>query len=226
MKKKLMMVLAAVLVFFPAKIFGQGIESGQSMVSLYGGLGSAMEKSDMEIDGKRFAWGNVGAELGLSYLYFPSSYLGLGVDLHYAGFQGSDTLEDVPGWWYWHTFESDFEMHTFQIMGAGRLNINPQSSVRLYVPFGAGVVFAQGRMDYKWDGYCEYTQTDTNTSLGWYAGIGIEFDTNERFAFGLEARYNSFRYDYNGLASDVGGDVVGKNTNHDYVSLLLSFRFK
>ena len=239
MKKFLATLFVVSIVIFPAAGQAQGIEAGQSMWSIYGGLGTALEKSDMEMEGKNLSWGNLGGEIGLSYLYFPSEYFGLGVDLRWAGFKGSDSSEPAFWSWYWDSYEEELEMHTLQLMASGRLNLNPGSQVRLYVPFGAGLVLSEGRMAYTLSrvyysyydhAYYEETVTDYDdahdTSFGWYAGVGLEFAAGERAVWGLEARYNSFRYDYGRLADDVGGQVIGKDTKHSYISLVLKISFK
>ena len=214
------------LFLFPVKSMAQGMEGGESLFGAYLGLGSALQKSGMEVDGKDLSWGNVGAEFGLSYLYFPSAYVGIGAALQLGAFQGSQSTEDVPGRWRWHTFKTDFEMVNQELMGIGRINLNPSSSVRLYIPFGAGVVLSKASMRYTWDDYWKEEEEDYNFSFGWYAGIGVEFEQSERFSWGLEARYNSFKYDYSELASFVGGHVSGKDTQRDYVSLVATFHFK
>ena len=239
MKKFLVMLFVISMGLFPAVGQAQGIESGQSMWSIYGGLGTALEKSGLEMDGRNLSWGNLGAEVGLSYLYFPSEYFGMGVDLRYAGFKGSGSTEPAYWSWYWDSFDKDLEMNTLQLMAAGRININPGSQVRLYVPFGAGFVLSDGGMSYTLsrDYYSFYDHTYyedsyTNydgahdTSLGWYAGIGLEFDSGERVAWGLEARYNSFRHDYGSWAEEVGAHITGNDTVRNYISFVLKLSFK
>lgn len=226
MKKIAMIGVWIGMFLFPVTSFSQGIEAGDSMFSLYGGFGSATQKSGMEIDGKNISWGNLGAELGLSYLYFPSDYLGLGMDMRYAGFRGSENVEDVPGWWHWHTLESKFNMDTFHVMGAGRINLNPYANVRVYIPFGAGIVFSSAEMEYWWDDRVMDKVDRSDSSLGWYAGLGIEFDLTDRLAWGLEGRYNSFRYDYRPLVDHVGGKALKDDMEHNYVSLVISIHFK
>ena len=87
-------------------------------------------------------------------------------------------------------------------------------------------MFSRGIMEYKWDDYIYDTETDSSTSLGWYAGVGIEFDTAERFAWGLEARYNTFRYDDTRLAQDIGGRSSGQEKARSYVSVAIKVSFK
>ncbi len=204
----------------------QGIESGQSMISLYGGLGAALQKSGLEADRENLSWGNIGGEVGLSYFWFPDAHLGFGADLNLAGFQGSEIFHrDVPGWRHWHTFESDMEMNMLNLMAAGRLNVNPDSPIRLYFPFGAGIVFTEGEIRYMWDGKEIDNESELGTSFGWYAGIGLEFDQSDHLAWGIEARYNSFWYDYTDLA-DYHRRWNGKETEQSYISLTLNIRFK
>jgi len=225
MKKIWMVGLLAVLLLSPLKSSAQGITAGQSTGSIYLGLGSALGKSDLEVDGKNLSWGNIGAEGGLSYIYFPNEFIGLGVDLHFAGFKGSQRLEDVPGWWRWHTLKTEFNMNTTQLMAIGRLNLNPSSPVRMYIPFGAGVVLSEAKMKYLWDNREVYKEEDYNVSPGWYVGLGIEFDTNNALTWGVEFRYNSFQYDYSDFADFVGGRTISNNKERNYVSVVATLRF-
>ena len=221
-------VLAALSVcFFAVLCSAQGIEDGQGVLSLYGSLGSALEKSTIEVGGENLSWGNIGAEAGLSYLYFPTAFLGLGFDIHMADFQGTQTVEDVRGRWFWHTLESDFEMQTLQLMAAGRINLNPQSAVRLYVPFGAGLTLSSGTMKYTWDEEFDLgKESATDASWGGYVGLGLEFDQGGRYSWGIEARYNVFDYDDSFLAGDIGGVLIGQDTRRSYVSLGVRFNFR
>ena len=212
--------------FFSSISPAQAIQRGEDTVSVYGGLGTALQKSGLEIDGKRLSWGNIGTELGFSYFYFPSEYMGIGVDVHYAGFQGSKRSDEVPGRRHWHCFSSDFDMHTFHIMGAERINLNPQARIRFYIPLGAEIAFAKGKMQYMWDDHVIDTQTSLDRSFSWYAGLGFEFDQNSHWAWGIEARYNSFHYDYSGLAGRVEGKTARNNNEHSYISLVIKFQFK
>ncbi len=227
MKKILTLLYGISLCLLPVLGRSQGIESGQSMISVYGGLGTALQKSGLELDGESLSWGNIGGEAGLSYLWFPQAQVGIGADLRLASFRGSQLIRrDVPGWWHWHTFESDLEMSTLQLMGAGRINVNPSSSVRLYFPFGAGIVLSEGSIKYTWDGEVFDSEDELDTSFGWYAGVGLEFDASDRLAWGIEARYNAFTYDYNGLADYHARTLSGQKTEHSYISLTLHLSFK
>ena len=224
--KKILMAVFVSMCIFPVAGNAQGIEDGDGMVSLYGGLGSALEKSMIEVDGENLSWGNFGAEVGLSYLYFPTSYLGLGLDVHLANFKGTQMVEDVRGRWFWHTLESDFDMQTLQLMGAGRINLNPQSPVRLYIPFGAGLTLSNGTMKYTWDEEFDLGEESvTDASWGGYVGLGLEFDQGTNYSWSIEARYNVFDYDDSRLAGDIGGALVGKDTRRSYVSLAFRLNF-
>ena len=203
----------------------QGIQSGDTQGSVDVWLGSALEKSDLEIDGKRLSWGNLGAGLGMSYLYFPEAHLGLGLGFQYTNFQGSDSIDYIPGRWFWHTLESDFETDTLHLMAQGRININPSSAVRVYLPFGVGAGVSVGTMTYTWDDLFEDEYLAANFSWGWYGGIGVEFAQSDRSAWSIEARYNTFRFDDRDFADQIGA-VVLDNNRHSYVSLAVKFSFK
>ena len=86
MKKIIALLMVCGMCILPSTGQAQGIESGDSTFSIYGGVGTALQKSGLNVDGKDLSWGNIGGEFGLSYLYFTSPYLGFGADVHYAGF--------------------------------------------------------------------------------------------------------------------------------------------
>lgn len=226
MKKVIVFLMFVGIYMFPAAARAQGIESGDAMFSVYGGLGTALQKSGLNVDGKDLSWGNIGAEFGVSYLYFTSPYFGFGADVHYTGFQGSESVDYVPGYWHWHTFKSDFELRSLHAMAIGRLNVNPGSRVRVYVPFGVGIAGTLASMKYTWDDYVVNEDPDVDASLSWYAGLGLEFETSDRLAWSIEGRYSSFSYDYGGIADYHISGVTGKRTENNYVSLVVSLRFK
>ena len=117
-------------------------------------------------------------------------------------------------------------MHSLHVMGIGRVNLNPGSRVRVYVPFGAGVAVSLAKMEYKWDDHVVNTDPDVDTSFSWYAGLGVEFEQNDRLSWSIEGRYNSFSYDYKGIADYHVSNVTGRRTENNYVSLVVSLRFK
>ena len=184
------------LLFFPVKSLSQGIMSGQTVANFYVGGGSALNKSGMEVGGQDLSWGNFGGDAGFSYLYFPNPYLALGADIHFGAFQGSESFDEVPGWWYWHTLETDFELYTMNLMGVGRLTVNPGSRARFYIHFGAGITLSEGSMTYKCDDYEIYRSENYDTSFSWYAGMGLEFEAENNLVWGIEARYNAFEHSY------------------------------
>ncbi len=225
MKKLGMLFCMLCMSLMPGLSRAQGIENGDSMLSVYLGVGSAVNKSGLEVEGKNLSWGNIGWEGGLSYLYFPVSFLGMGVNIRYAGFQGSNNVEYIPGHWHWHTLESKMQTHTLQLMGAGRINLNPASSVRVYMPFGAGLVLTNSLMTYTWDDYYEQREHSLDTSFGWYAGVGVEFEQRNGAAWAIEARYNTFRYKDSYFAERIGAVPTAKNSSYNYVSLSVSYNF-
>ena len=168
----------------------------------------------------------MGAGAGVSYFYFPQSHVGLGLGLQYTSFKGSDSIEYIPGRWFWHTLESDFETDTLHLMAQGRININPGSSVRLYIPFGVGAGVSVGSMTYTWDELFEDEKMAANFSWGWYGGIGLEFAQSDRSAWSIEARYNTFRFEDGDFADQIGAVVLDNNSRHSYVSLAVKFSFK
>lgn len=211
----------------PLSVAAEGIEAGKNQVNLYLETAFGLDRTGVEFtEGKDYAWGNAGVGMGLSYLYYPSSHLGIGIDGSIKGFQGTKREEWYHYGHHWYMDEAELTMQQFQLLGAARLYLNPESRVRLYVPLGAGISIVNGEMEYKSDYYWDrYEENYTSTSFAYYAGVGLEFETNNGLAFGLEARYNAFDYNMGKLADRVGApSSVGKE-KYEYVSLLFTVGF-
>jgi len=200
------------------------ITAGNSLVSGYFGGAAGLQSSGVKINGDKMDWGSAGALGGVSYLFFPTPYFGLGVSL--GGNIFSEDQHDVwagPGSGR-HT-RHEFSMFLFDAMAAGRVNFNPQSDVRIYLPFGIGLTSARGKYQwdeylYDWKGYGADTHGTTN-SLGWYAGLGAEIEANP-VTFGFEMRYHSFEFD----KANFGVAGYEGNENYSYLSFLFLIGYK
>ncbi|MBO4675224.1 MAG: outer membrane beta-barrel protein [Elusimicrobiaceae bacterium] len=224
--RKLMCLLVLLTGLCPA-LQASGVEEGDFMYNFYAGLGSGLQRSGVEFAGEKdFAWGNFGVDLGLSGMYFSNPYLGLGADIHFSGFVGSDTEFFTTSGYHWHNYKMELNTSLFQFMGAGRLYLNPEGRARLYIPFGAGLTVANGEFVYEEDHFHPIKWDHTSASLGYYVGLGWEVDWQENSAFGLEARYNSFRYDMSNLASKVGIDSPVGEKDYSYFSLVFTLSFR
>lgn len=221
------LLLLTVFLLGGSSLYAGGIDSGDFMFSLYGGLGSGLQKTGVEFAGEKdFAWGNFGGEMGLSGMYFSNPYLGLGADIHFSGFAGSEKEFWSKGEYHWHNYKMDLSTSLLQIMGVGRLYLNPEGNSRLYIPFGAGFTVTNSEFGYTEDDWYHAKRDYTSASLGYYVGLGWEVDWQENSSFGLEARYNSFRYDMSNLAARVGVDSPVGEKDYSYFSLVFTLSFR
>lgn len=185
------------------------------------GLGFQLENSGVSYtDHDRIDWGTLGTAFGLSYYYLTNNYIGLGADLSYGNFEGGELFKSSE--------DIDDKTHLFNAMLSARFTANPSSKFRLYVPVGLGVTTAQ--QDIHIDKYgVKHDKKATDTSLGWFAGAGLEFDLGSNgWSMGLEARYHTFRFDTDKLTHNAPAAVQGDgNRRLSYLlfQLLISKRF-
>lgn len=218
--------LMSLFFMIPLSAAAEGIEAGQSKVNLYLETAFALDRTGVEFtEGKDYAWGNFGFGVGLSYMYFPSSHIGLGIESSIKGFRGSEQTT----WWHhghhWDCEDTELSLQQFQVMGATRLYLNPESRTRLYIPLGAGISIVNGEVTYNGDHFYSYEEDYTTSSFTYYAGVGLEFEANNGLVFGLEARYNAFDYNMGKLADRVGVTTDKGKERYDSVSLLFTFGF-
>ena len=220
--KKLIAVLAACLM---APIFAgaQGIEDGDHMFSMMLGAGAGLQDSGFQWGNEDVEWGKAGVVAGLSYMVFPSKFLGVGVEVN----DGLFADDKHSAWVMGNHYEMINGMNVLNAMASFRFNFNPDSRCRIYVPFGAGLSSATGVIEQKTNGN-KHSETATYNSLGWFAGVGLEIalGSSGRWALGAEGRYNAFQFDTDKLLNKWGAAGVGKK-DYSYLSAMFkaSYRF-
>ena len=223
--RKLFLLISLFLVI-PLSVAAEGIEAGQNKVNLYLETAFGLDRSGVEFtEGKDYAWGDVGFGMGLSYFYFPSPYIGLGIDGGIKGFRGSNVTEWEHHGHHWDCEETELSLQQFQLLGATRLYLNPGSRARFYVPLGAGISIVNADIDYTGDHHYSYEENYSTTSFTYYAGLGLEFEVSNGLVFGFEARYNAFDYNMGKLADRAGVITDKGKERYEYVSLLFTFGF-
>lgn len=224
---------------WPAGLAAQGISKGDQMVSIFAGIGGATNETALPWDlrddageplsrAKDFGWGDESVSFGAQYLYALNPYWALGAEYHAHFFDGStDELHGFGpgGQRFKATVDQDMDVHS--VMLAGRFTVNPHSSWRLYVPFGAGVSFAKATINnsfWETDGSVSHaaaaSQSNSSSSFTYYIGAGLEHPITDNWLWGLEGRYQSFSFDYGKFASEAGRE----NLHHVTVSLKLGYR--
>ena len=225
-------ILAGLLAAFPFNAKAEGIEAGQHMFTMSLGGASAVQKAGYKSSAlglpsdKETEWGKRGIAGGLSYIVFPSEYLGIGLEVSDGFFGGDEYKMSKPG----HEYKIDTGMNVLNAMATFRVNLNPKSSVRIYVPAGMGYAWSTNLLviEDKTGGETKKDKYHTTSgSLTYFAGLGFEIDLGSNWSLGGEARYHSFTNDT---------DKIGKKYNHNkligkqeygYIAVLFkaSYRF-
>ncbi len=100
----------------------------------------------------------------------------------------------------------DNGFNTYAILLAGQLNLTPDKTWRLYIPFGVGYMHRRQKTEYKvspssffpphYEPFEEYT-FDESDKLGdgitAYGGIGVEYGLSQNITLGMQARYQTFK---------------------------------
>ena len=193
------------------------------------GHSGLMEKEvDPDSDGNdALDWGSLAGSYGLQYIYRVHDRWSFG--LEYNGNHFDDALQSrgilFPpfGWW-----ERDIEsrMNVHNMLAVGRFTFNPQSRVRFYVPFGAGVARSKGTLEVSETNlvssqYLHSKTTAMDTSFAYYLGLDMEKQFASHWAWGLEMRYQGFWFDNGGY--NLAG-VSGKK-RHGYISGLFKLSY-
>ena len=213
--KKIVLLAVAVLCSVPA--FAQ-LEQGQQMVGLRGGLGFQLQNSGITYSNteSRLDWGSLGVEGGISYYYLLTDKFGIGAEFSLGDFEGANLT-----WSNTHTV--DDETHLVNLMLSGRYTMSPESRVRFYIPFGAGLVLARQDIDINYYGTV-YAKKKTDTTYGWFAGLGLEFDLgHDGWSLGFESRYTAFWYDTDKIVKDAPAPIHGGgNRRYEYLTFNLN----
>lgn len=225
--KKLMFlaVLVSLLSAWPACLLAQGLQKGDQLVSVFVGAGGATNDTHLPWDltddtgfalGKTqdLGWGDESVAFGAQYLYAVSPYWAFGAEYNANLFDGAtDELNAWGGTGQHMKAEVDQDMDVHNVMAAGRFTLNPQAAWRVYVPFGAGIAFAKSTIKNSfWEqngGATTYTDSRlsaSSRSFTYYVGLGLEHRLAGAWLWGLEGRYQSFRFDYDKFASGLGSE--------------------
>lgn len=211
-------VLLGVLFGFAASAKAEGIEAGSQLASGYLGFGVPLQESGIKDGSVELDWGDVSVSYGASYLFFPSEYFGMGVEINGNNFTEAEYDVYASGW---HG-KLKTSMNVYNYMLAFRANVNPQNRVRFYVPFGFGLTSAKGKI--KGEDYFDDDLSGTTNSFGYFVGAGVEADLGEsNWVLGGEIRYSGFKFDTDKYADD--GDGFGKK-NYSYLSFMAKVGYK
>ncbi len=185
--KKLFLLSALLLAFSAASaqnyypVEEYGLYAGTNRVEFYGGM--VLPQSSWTHNGDKVDLGNIGWTAGLAFYRNISSVFALGLDGNYAQFGDGDKVnEGAANEYYYRTGAATG-------LVAGRINLFPRHSTRLYVPFGVGIGHTFVRQNKADGSHKTYSDTDIAGMLG----AGLEFDMDETWVFGVEGRYYMVR---------------------------------
>lgn len=131
--------------------------------------------------------GDLGIGTGISALYFSSRSfaLGFGIDI-------VETEKITDGSFNQTEGKLDYQM--LKLMA--RINLNPDNSVRVYIPFGIG--YGHFKQTYRGTikSYYDYWNYDIDkdaNKLAHFVGLGLEFNVTPSLSLGLEGQYTAFK---------------------------------
>ena len=207
MKKILLLValLAAAPAVFAQDYYGvpdYGLSKNTTRVEFYGGM--VLPQKNWKYNGEKV--GNTGWTAGIGFQRNVWSFLSLGMDGNYTQFGDGDKAPDG-------TF-----LRTGVATGLvpARLNLFPSQATRFYIPAGIGVGHSFAREKHTDGSHV----THDGTALAMMLGLGMEFDIDESFIFGVEGRY------YLVNTADSMKDDLGKKRFHfTNIMLKLGYRF-
>lgn len=224
MKKVVVLAILSVLFFGLAPVAkATGIEAGTRFIGGYLGGASPLQDSGMREEGTAIDWGDTGIQSGISYVYFINEHLGVGAEFSGAVFAEAEYNFYGAGLDYENIKTS---MILFNAMATARINLNPYNRVRVYIPFGLGFTSAEGKVKlagHESGRYYKGEVTGNTTSLGYFAGVGLEADLGRsNWVLGGEVRYSGFQFDTDEFFN---GDGFGKK-NYSYLSVLAKIGYK
>lgn len=152
-------------------------------------------------------YAETGQAMGVNMLWKSTSHMALGLDYMFLNPDGRNYASEGVNF-------HQFRAHNIAL--AGKYTVNAWDNLRLYVPFGVGMMNARLTTD---AGAESTSQDKWGASL--YAGLGVQYDFCPYLFAGLE-----YRYVY-GFISDKHLSNFGKDDNlqfHD-VFLRLGMRF-
>lgn len=171
--KKLLLALTIALFSVPAFAgIDEGIDKGMTHAFAIGGVGIPVGDYDLYPDLPRI--GGTGFTYGAQIIHYFIPAIGLGVEFNGVNFPKERTENTMV-----KTKRTSF-------LAAARLNFNPSSRTRFYIPAGYGT----SRIKTTIDGYAvSYSEPVL------YAGLGMEADLNDIFVMGFEGRMNIWHVD-------------------------------
>lgn len=147
-----------------------------------------------------------GGDLQVLYFIHPRVAAGVSFEDQYFG-------RDLASGWY-------VNMKTRQrnYMAVGRVYLTPEAGYKLYIPLAVGVSDTDITVDFGPREHFRYT------GFAYYAGLGVERPLGERWALGLEVRYNGNKF--HDSKNITNGDHVVVYRQDNYISAILRANYR
>ena len=210
-------VLATAQSSYSEHQIGAGIRKGDTLFSLFAGAANPIDSAAFSLDindtHEEMKWGGTGVQYGMSVFYFVHDFIGIGLE-------ASGVNSTYAQKWMGNTqYKTSTDLWNGMIVG--RLNINPYQTVRVYVPAGVGLTWAQNR--WRTDAG-QRAPTEKGLSYGYFVGVGIESNfRGQDKSVGLEVRYNGFGAD---LDNRLAGAVIHGKRKLEYLSVLVKLNYR
>lgn len=192
--KKIIISLAA-LVLFSATSYAQQ-EAAQKRYrgefNLFGGPSFDKSNYSMNFDGNQYS-SRTNFLFG-GQILVGGSYLSIGFEVNYSSMGSDDTDIFTPP-----AVKKEIEtsVSMIQYYLAGKITANPNHRLRLYFPFGAGLVNyrAKTTVEHFFAGNSVYDEENSLSSTKpiLYGGVGLEYVMESGFFIGIEGRYTTAR---------------------------------
>ena len=204
MKKLFLLValLAAAPAVFAQDYYGlpdYGLRKNTTRVDFYGGL--ALPQQNWKVDGIKAA--NTTWTAGIGFQRNVLNFLSFGLDGNYVQFDGDKDAAN-------HFLRTGIATG----LVSGRVYLFPSQATRLYATGGLGIGYTFARKNVG-----DERVTKNSTDLAGMVGVGLEFDIDDEWMFGAEARYNLVKME------DEVKEFVGKNKVH-FTTIMLKFGYR
>ncbi len=152
--------------------------------------------------------GQPGMGVEVQALYFVHPRVAVGV-----GFEDQYFSRDLSSGW-----ELDSSTREHSYMAVGRVYLTPEAGYKLYIPLAVGVSDTDITVDFGPREHFRYT------GFAYYAGLGVERPLGERWALGLEVRYNGNKF--HDSKNITNGDHVVVYRKDNYISAILRANYR
>ena len=197
--------LCAVLTLCLIAVFAAAQDNtlkGKNDFYIFAGAAISKEGIDFAYDNTTISHGKTSFIGGAGYMHYFTKRLGFGMELLFQPL-GSDTEGTrIPSPIFYYIYEDTTKsISLMKLFVTGRFTINPQNSLKFYMPFGGGIAIYGGHKEFHAWYYSYYLEEDVTLHKessfdiyikpAFYAGLGVEYAFTKTASMAIESRYNS-----------------------------------